>query len=45
MNNRKNLDKKIKELEKAVVSLRANRDILLKELENVKSRTIVRQSV
>ena len=33
------LDKKISELEKAVLSLRNNRDSLLKELEDVRART------
>jgi len=39
------LDKKITELEKAVISLRTNRDILLKELQSVKARTGNKQTV
>lgn len=43
--NKKNLDTKIKELEKAVKSLKANRDSLLKELERVKLRTNAKVTV
>ncbi len=45
MSNKKNLDSKIQELEKAVKSLRANRDTLLKELERVKVRTNAKLTV
>ena len=45
MNKSNILDKKITELEKAVISLRINRDILLKELQSVRARTENKQTV
>lgn len=43
MNRSQILDKKIIELQKAVESLRLNRDELLKELEMVKTRTALKR--